>query len=76
MNPFFPNFPFRPPLKTIGFLMFSGGSKGNIGKKKVDKEDVDRNWLKWFLYIYFMKVLFVILAGFMNFLSPFIVVLR
>ena len=56
--------------------MFSGGSKGNIGKKKVDKEDVHRNWLKWFLYIYFMKVLFVILAGFMNFLSPFIVVLR
>ena len=31
-------FPFDPPWKhqkTFGFLMFSGGSKGNIGKKKV-----------------------------------------
>ena len=32
---FFPMFPFSPQ-KTKGFLMFSGGSKGNIGKKWVN----------------------------------------
>ena len=40
---FFPMFPFdlseniRKPLVFFGFLMFSGGSKGNIGKKRVTK---------------------------------------
>ena len=32
---FFPVFSFDPPKNTKGFLMFSGGSKGNIGKKRV-----------------------------------------
>ena len=35
---FSPIFPFDPPWKhqkTKGFLMFSGGSKENIGKKRV-----------------------------------------
>ena len=34
---FFQMFPFYPPenIKNKGFLMFSGGSKGNVGKKKV-----------------------------------------
>ena len=34
-NPLLPNVPFWSPWKhqkTFGFLMFSGGSKGNIGK--------------------------------------------
>ena len=38
-NLFLPNVPFRSPWKlqkTIGSLMFSGGSKGNIGKKRVN----------------------------------------
>ena len=38
LNPFLPNVPFWSPWKhqkTFGFLMFSGGSKGNIGKKRV-----------------------------------------
>ena len=32
---FFPMFPFDPPenIRKPGFLMFSGESKGNIGKK-------------------------------------------
>ena len=37
-NPFLPNVPFWSPWKhqkTFGFRMFSGGSKGNIGKKRV-----------------------------------------
>ena len=37
-NPFLCNYPFLSPLKyqkTFGFLMFSGGSKGNIGRKRV-----------------------------------------
>ena len=40
INPFLPNVPFWSPWKhqkTKGFLMFSGGSKGNIGKKRVKK---------------------------------------
>ena len=40
-NPFLPNVPFWSPWKhqkTFGFLMFSGGSKGNIGKKRVNFE--------------------------------------
>ena len=39
LNPFLPNVPFWSPWKhqkTKGFLMFSGGSKGNIGKKRVN----------------------------------------
>ena len=35
---FFPMFPFDAPENiTFGFLMFSGGSKENIGKKWVNK---------------------------------------
>ena len=39
LSPFLPNVPFWSPwkhLKTFGFLMISGGSKGNIGKKKAE----------------------------------------
>ena len=38
INPFLPNIPFLSlwkHQKTKGFLMFSGGTKGNIGKKRV-----------------------------------------
>ena len=31
-------FPFDPTEKTKGFVMFSGGSKENIGKKRVKVE--------------------------------------
>ena len=37
INPFLPSIAFWSPWKhqnTFGFLMFSGGSKGNIGEKK------------------------------------------
>ena len=36
---FFPMFSFDPPeniRKPLGFLMFSGGSKGNVVKKRVN----------------------------------------
>ena len=39
----FPRFPFDPHekhQKAFGFLMFSGGSKGNTGKKRVNKSKV------------------------------------
>ena len=38
-NPFFSMFPFDPPenvKKTSGFRTFSGESKGNFGKKRVN----------------------------------------
>ena len=38
LNLFFPNVPFGPPSKhqkTKGFLIFSGASKRNIGKKRI-----------------------------------------
>ena len=62
LNPFPLNVPFSSPLKTSqtkGFLMFSGGSKGNIGKKRVwnsistvrkilkaNKKKKKKNWQK------------------------------
>ena len=38
---FFLIFPFDPPetLENLGFLMFSGGSKESIGKKRVKHMD-------------------------------------
>ena len=44
-NPLLSNFPFRlpPSLKTsenLCFFIFSGGSKGNIGEKRVKKYKV------------------------------------
>ena len=55
---FLPNVPFWSPWKhqkTFGFLMLSGGSKGNIGKKTVNNggklgEVVGR------IYSYFWKI--------------------
>ena len=76
MNPFFPQFSLQIPPKNNWFSNVFKGIKRQHWEKKVDRKDVHRNWLKWFLFIYFMKVLFIILAGFMNFLSPFIVVYK
>ena len=66
MNPFFPNFPFRSPLKTIGFLMFSRGSKGNIGKKRlIGKTFIGTGWsgsfsfTSWKFYLLFWQVLWI-----------------
>ena len=39
LNPFFPNIPFSSPLETSESL-FSEESKGNIGKKRVEKESL------------------------------------
>ena len=42
INPILPNVPFWSlwkHQKTKGFLIFSGGSKGNIGKKRVNRTE-------------------------------------
>ena len=55
VNTFLPNVHFWPPWKhqkTCGFFMFSGGSKENIGKKRVKhigKEDECINELLYFM---------------------------
>ena len=41
-NPFFPFFVLNPQ-KTSDFLMFSGGAKGNIGKKRTKHSKTARN---------------------------------
>ena len=41
---FFPMFSFDPHKKTFGFLMFSRGSRGKIGKKRV-KNKLSQGWV-------------------------------
>ena len=52
INPFlpnpFPNVPFDPPWKhqkNFSFVMFSGGSKGNTGKKRVNPSHANGQFL-------------------------------
>ena len=52
-NPFLPDVPFWSPWKhqkTFDFLMFSGGSKEDIGKKRVNKT------LLWKILKYLLKL--------------------
>ena len=45
-------FPFDPPEKVFkGFRMFSGGSKRNIGKKRVNEARATRNKLLAPIYV-------------------------
>ena len=41
-------FPFDPPENLLSFLIFSGGLKGKIAKKRVDSLYVVRAFLKSF----------------------------
>ena len=63
INPFFNNVPFWSPWehqKIKGFL-FSGGSKGNIGKKRVNLWKVNNKWLAKLTINWLVSILWEIL---------------